>query len=161
MVYGQTLGQPLVLSAVLGNTGEPSWHNRAHAADAAGELEIVRIAPADAPRRRMCLRTDKNRDIAIALPREIGLVDGAVLRNEDGLMIVARIDAGPRLRLTPADLASAVRLGYFCGNLHWKANFVKDAIEIQMDGPDRPFQDRLADARKLCAFTVERLEADT
>ena len=150
---------PLVLTAVLGRTAERSWHDRAHASEARGVLETVRIARADAPRRRMRLLTDRGRDVAIALPRAAALEDGAVLYSDDSLMIVARIDGGPRLRLTPSDAASALRLGYFCGNLHWKADFRGDAIEIHMDGPEETYRARLADAEKVCAFTVERLAA--
>lgn len=153
-------GEPLRLSAILGQLSEQPWHDRAHAAEAAGLLETVRIARVDAPRKRMRLSTDKGRDVALALPRDVSLVDGAVLLAEVTLMIVARIEGGPRLRLVPADPASALRLGYFCGNLHWKADFRDDVIEINMDGPEDTYRARLVDAEKLCAFTIERLEAE-
>lgn len=153
-------GGPLVLSAVLGQVSEQPWHDRAHAAEAAGVLETVRIARVDAPRRRMRLLTNNDRDVALVLPRDVSLVDGAVLLANDTLMIVAQIDSGPRLRLMPADPASGLRLGYFCGNLHWKADFRDGAIEIHMDGPEETYHARLCDAEKLCDFTIERLEAE-
>ena len=149
----------MVLSAVLGRTVEQPWHDRAHASEARGVLETVRIARVDAPRRRMRLVTDRGRDVALALPRDAALEDGAVLYSDDSLMIVARIDGGPRLRLTPVDAASGLRLGYFCGNLHWKADFRGGAVEIHMDGPEDTYRARLADAERLCAFSIERLEA--
>lgn len=153
-------GGPMVLSAVLGKTAEQPWHDRLHSAETAGELEVVRIARPDAPRRRMRLLTDKGRDVALALPRDMALDDGAVLHASDGLMIVARIDGGPRLRLVPSDAASGLRLGYYCGNLHWKADFRDGGIEIHMDAPEETYRARLVDAEKLCAFTVKRLEAE-
>ena len=159
MAEGQTPHGPLVLSEVLGRITDQPWHDGAHAAEAAGNLEVVRIARVDAPRRRMRLTTDKGRDVALALPRDTALDDGAVLMAADWLMIIARIDGGPRLRLMPADPASALRLGYFCGNLHWKADFRGGAIEIHMDGPEDTYRARLLDAEKLCEFAVERLEA--
>jgi urease accessory protein UreE len=67
---------------------------------------------------------------------------------------------GPRLRLTPADAAAGLRLGYFCGNLHWKADFRDGAVEIVMDGPEETYRARLRDAEALCAFSVERLEPE-
>ena len=151
---------PLILTQVLGRISDEPWHGHAHAAEASGTLEIVRISPADAARRRMRRTTDLGRDTALALPRTAALSDGAVLHHAPDLMIVVRIDQGPRLRLVPADPASALRLGYFCGNLHWKADFDEDAIEIHMDGPEETFRARLTDAAKLCAFTVERYEPD-
>lgn len=153
-------GGPLLLSAVLGQVSDQPWHDSAHGAEAAGALETVRIARVDAPRRRMRLSTDKGRDVALALSRDAALVDGAVLLARDDLMIIVRIDGGPRLRLEPDDPASALRLGYFCGNLHWKADFRGGAVEIHMDGPEETYRARLADAEKLCTFTVTRVEAE-
>ena len=152
---------PLVLTAVLGRLADPDWHDRAHAAEAAGQLETVRIARGDAARRRMRLTTDRGRDVALALPRDADLVEGSVVHAGPDLMIVVRVDGGPRLRLVPADPASALRLGYFCGNLHWKVDFDGTAIQVHMDGPEQAYRARLADAANLCSFTVERLEAET
>jgi urease accessory protein len=70
------------------------------------------------------------------------------------------VDVGPRLRLTPADASSALRLGFFCGNLHWKADFRAGALEIVMDGQEDGYRARLRDAANLCVFDVERLEPD-
>lgn len=152
--------RPLVLNAVLGRLTDPAWHDRAHAAETAGHLETVRIARGDAARRRMRLTTDRGRDVAIALPRDAELTGGSVIHAAPGLMIVVRVDGGPRLRLVPSDAASALRLGYFCGNLHWKVDFDGAVIEVHMDGPEQTFRARLADAADLCSFTVERLEAE-
>ena len=146
---------PLVLSDILGRTTDEPWHDRAHAAEAAGRLETARISRKDAPRRRMRLQTDRGRDVALALSRDAVLEDGSVVFDSDDLMIVLRVDGGPRLCLTPADTASALRLGYYCGNLHWKADFNGIAIEIHMDGPEESYRERLKDADKLCTFTVE------
>lgn len=155
-----TGGGPLVLSKVLGRTAEQPWHDRAHAAEAAGRLEVIKVARTDAPRRRMRLSTDKGRDVALSLARNAALADGAVLLSRDDLMIVVRTEGGPRLRVMPADAQSGLRLGYFCGNLHWKVDFRDGAIEIHMDGPEDTFRARLADAEKLCSFSVHRLEEE-
>jgi urease accessory protein len=151
---------PMLLTAVLGHAAEPGWGARLHAAEHAGRLETVRIGRADAARRRMRLETDRGRDVALALPRDATVSDGAVLHWSDALAIVARIDSGPRLRLTPRDAAAGLRLGYFCGNLHWKADFRDGAVEIAMDGPEETYRARLRDAAAFCAFTVERLEPE-
>lgn len=160
MAESERAAGPLVLSDVLGQAADPKWRDRLHDADHAGRLETIRVTRTDAQRRRMRLETDRGRDVALALPREAALFDGAVLHWSDALAIVARIDGGPRLRLTPADAASALRLGYFCGNLHWKADFADGAVEIVMDGPEDGYRARLRDAAALCAFTVDRLEPE-
>ncbi len=157
---GETASGPLVLSNVLGSLSETLWHDRAHDAETAGHYETVRIGRTDAARRRMRLSTEQGRDTALALDRAASLTDGAVLHWSDELMIVARIDGGPRLRLTPNDATAALRLGYFCGNMHWKADFLDGQIDIHMDGPEDAYRARLQDAARLCTFTTQRLEAE-
>jgi len=156
----ETARVPLRLERVLGRTGEPRWHAVVHQAEAEGRLETIRIARADAPRRRMRLTTDRGRDVALALPRDAALEDGAVLHASEALVVVARVDGGPRLRLTPRDAASALRLGYFCGNLHWKAGFDGASVEVHMDAPEESYRARLRDAAVLCDFDVERLDGE-
>ena len=150
----------LVVSEILGTAAEEPWHERVHAADAAGTMDVVRISRTDAARRRMRLTSERGRDVALALARDASLCDGAVLAWTDALTLLARIDQGPRLRLVPGDAPSALRLGYFCGNLHWKADFRDGAIEIHMDGPEDALRARLADAAALASFSVQRLEAE-
>lgn len=153
-------GGLLRLEAVLGLASDPALHDRLHAMEHRGRLETVRIARADAARRRMRLVTDRGREVALALPREARLEDGAVLFLSADLAVVARVDGGPRLRLVPADLDSALRLGHHCGNLHWKADFRGGAVEVHMDGPEQTYRDRLRDLAPLARFTVARLEPE-
>ena len=151
---------PLHLTGIVGQADAPGLHDRLHALEHRGRLETVRIARADAARRRMRLTTDRGRPVALALPREARLADGAVLHLTDDLGVVARVDGGPRLRLVPADPDSALRVGWHCGNLHWKVDFAEGGIEVQMDGPEAAYRDRLRDLATLARFTVERIEAD-
>jgi len=124
-------------------------------------VETVRLARADAARKRLRLETDRGRDVAVALERSSDdIPDGAVLWFDDGLAVLARVDGGPRLRLTPRDAASAARLGWFCGNLHWKTDFDGPALVIHMDAPEAAYRARLADAAELCAFHVELLSPE-
>ncbi len=157
---GAASAAPLPLTGVLGRADAPEFHDLIHAMEHRGQVETVRVSRADAARRRMRLVTDRGRDCALMLPREAKLEDRAVLLLSDDLAIVARVDGGPRLRLTPADAASALRLGYHCGNLHWKADFADGAIEIHMDGPEESYRARLVDAATLADFTVERVEPE-
>ena len=150
--------EPLRLTAILGRADAPDLHDRLHAMEHRGQVETLRIPRADAARRRMRLTTDRGRECALILPREAALEDGCVLHLTETLAILVRVDGGPRLRLIPEDAASALRLGYHCGNLHWKADLVGEAIEIHMDGPEETYRARLRDAATLARFTVERVE---
>ena len=147
----------LRIEALAGHAAE--LHDRLHAMEHQGQLETVRIARSDADRRRMRLTTDRGREIALALPRAARLEDGAVLHLDDALAIVARVDGGPRLRLVPADAEAALRVGWHCGNLHWKVDFRDGGIEVHMDGPEAAYRDRLRDLAAQACFTVTRLEA--
>ena len=147
---------PLRIEALVGHAAD--LHDRLHALDHRGGLETVRIARADAARRRMRLTTDRGREIALALPRSARLEDGAVLHLDDALAVVARVDGGPRLRLVPADADSALRVGWHCGNLHWKVDFRDGGIEVHMDGPEASYRDRLRDLETQARFTVTRLD---
>ena len=78
---------------------------------------------------------------------------------EGALAVVARVDGGPRLRLVPADAEAALRVGWHCGNLHWKVDFRDGGIEVHMDGPEASYRDRLRDLATQARFTVARLDA--
>ncbi|MEM7522183.1 MAG: urease accessory protein UreE [Pseudomonadota bacterium] len=156
MADGGGRAGPLRLTGILGFAGEDDWRDRLHGMGHAGQVETIVIARADAARRRMRTVTDRGRDCAIMLPRDARLANGAVLHASDDLAIIAKIEHGPRLRLVPEDVASALRLGFHCGNLHWAASFTGDAIEIEMDGPEAGYLRRLEDAAVHAAFRVER-----
>lgn len=144
----------MMLTAVLGHAGDSDWHDRLHAMEHQGRVEVLSIAAADAARKRMRLRSDRGRDCAIALPRDQVLADGAVLYCDDDLAVVARIDGAARLRLQPETLGDAMRLGHWCGNLHWKVVFHPDAMEIVLEGPADHYLDRLRDLQGLARFHI-------
>ena len=143
-----------MLDRILGQAAEAPWAETLHALDHLGGLETVAIPEAEAGRKRIRLTTDRGRDCAIALPRAQKLTDGAVLYCRDGMAIVARIDGGARLRLVPQSLGDALRLGHWCGNLHWKVVFGEGWMEVILDGPEARYRDRLRDLAPLARFDI-------
>lgn len=143
-----------MLDRILGQAAEAPWAEMLHALDHLGGLETVAISEAEAGRKRIRLTTDRGRDCAIALPRAQKLTDGAVLYCRDGVAIVARIDGGARLRLVPQSLGDALRLGHWCGNLHWKVVFGEGWMEVILDGPEARYRDRLRDLAPLARFDI-------
>ncbi|MBU2959987.1 urease accessory protein UreE [Citreicella sp. C3M06] len=146
---------PMMLETVLGMAADAQWHDRLHALEHEGGVEFLSIPEADAARKRMRVTTDRGRDCAIALPREQGLSDGAVLFHDGRLAIVARIDGAARMRLRPASIDDAMRLGHWCGNLHWKVIFGQGVMDVVLDGPRARYEARLADLRGLAEFVIE------
>jgi len=47
------------------------------------------------------------------------------------------------LAVRPGDMSSAVELGYFVGNLHWRVRFDGPVLYIALEGPERDYLDRL------------------
>lgn len=148
----------LRLTEIVGRAGDDAFRQRLHDMGHRGQVETVTVARTDAARRRMRMRTDQGRDCALMLPRTAQLVNGAILHLSERLAIVARIENGPRLRLIPVDAASALRLGFFCGNLHWAATFDGDVMEIEMDGAEADYLRRLQDAAQNADFVIETPE---
>lgn len=146
---------PLLLTSILGTAAEPRWHDLLHAMEHRGQVEMLLIPEADVARRRMRIASDRGRDCAVALPRDQILVDGAVLHVSASLAIVARVDGGARLRLVPETVADALRLGHWCGNLHWKVVFGEGWMDVVMEGPEARYRDRLHDLADLARFRIE------
>ena len=53
------------------------------------------------------------------------LADGAVLHCDGSLAILAHMYGATRLRLEPAGIEDPLRLGPWCGNLHWKVDLAR------------------------------------
>ena len=148
---------PLALSVQYpdGQSGAPSRTDVRRWVRAACTLPAeVTVRVVDAAEGRMLNRDYRGRDCAIALPRAQKLTDGAVLYCRDGMAIVARIDGGARLRLVPHSLGDALRLGHWCGNLHWKVVFGEGWMDVILDGPEARYRDRLRDLATLARFDI-------
>src|SRR5258708_9188989 len=111
----------LLIEQVVGSRLEPDLSERIHALEHRGAVDLVTIAAADVARRRLRVTTQGGADVAIALPRDQHLFDGAVLLVEPDRAIVVRVDEERWLRLQPRAIADAIELGYHAGNLHWRA----------------------------------------
>lgn len=146
----------MLLTRILGHADDPSIHDRLHALEHEGRVEIIAVPEAEAARRRLRAATDRGRDCAIALARADRLSDGAVLHLSEDLAIVVKLDGGARLRLVPADVASALRIGHWCGNLHWRVEFAPGHMDVILERPEDTYRERLRDLEALARFRVER-----
>ncbi|MDK3018545.1 urease accessory protein UreE [Pseudodonghicola flavimaris] len=149
----------LEISTILGSAHD-DLHDAVHALEHRGRVEWIDIPQADAARKRLRATTDKRRDCLIALPRSATLVDGAVLHMTDDLAVVLRVDSGARLVLVPHDLQSALRLGHWCGNLHWKVDFGPGSMTVLLDGPEERYRERLRDLETLAGFHIREESAE-
>ncbi|MDQ0390905.1 urease accessory protein UreE [Labrys monachus] len=134
----------LLVNRVLGHRLDDGFAERLHHMEHHGRVEWLLLPAAELARRRFRAVTSAGSDLAIALPRDEPLADGAVLLFEEQRAIVVKVDAERWLRLKPRDVASALELGYHVGNLHWRVRFEAEAIAVALEGPEEAYLARLA-----------------
>ena len=64
---------------------------------------------------------------------------------ENDRAIVVQMAEDQWLSLKPRDLATAIELGYFAGNMHWRVKFENDCLDIALDSPEEIYLERLKD----------------
>ncbi|HEY9216367.1 MAG TPA: urease accessory protein UreE [Ancylobacter sp.] len=133
----------LLIERVLGARSEPALAEQVHRLEHHGAVDIVQLPSADMARRRMRVCTQRGEEIAIALPREETLFDGAVLLLDDRRAIVVRATVERWLRLEPQSVPDAIELGYHAGNLHWRVRFDGEALLVALEGAPDDYLARL------------------
>ncbi|MGO4338621.1 urease accessory protein UreE [Labrys sp. KB_33_2] len=125
----------LRIESLVGASTDPGLHEHLHHLEHHGDLEVVKIAVGDLDRRRLLARTERGEELAIALPRDQKLFDGAVLLMEAKRAIVVKAGEQRWLRLLPRAAEEALELGYHAGNLHWRVRFEGRDLLVSLDGP--------------------------
>lgn len=145
-----------IFSDIIGASDQPGLREKLHRLDHAHAVDHLRLPRSDLARRRFRGVTDAGREIAIALPRDKQLFDGAVLAIDDVAALVVRVETEDWLRFEARDAATALKLGYFAGNLHWRVRFDEDVLLIAVETEERIYLDRLepmlqaGDIRRVC-----------
>lgn len=131
-----------IFSEILGSSTD--FNDALHRLDHAHAVDVLRLPRADLARRRLRTRSEGGAEIALALPRDQTLFDGAVLAISPEAALVVRVETENWIRLSARDAASALKLGYFCGNLHWRVRFDGDILMIAVENDERLYHERLA-----------------
>lgn len=137
---------------VLGSRLEPMLSERLHDLEHRGAVDIVQLPVADLARRRLLAITRGGQELAIALPRDQRLFDGAVLFLDGKEAIVVRAGTQRWLRLEPRSISDAIELGYHAGNLHWRVRFEGEVLLVALEGRAEDYTTRLGElvsARKV------------
>lgn len=132
-----------MIQQILGSRLDTGLAERLHHLEHHGAVDILKVDGADIARRRLRAVTVRGEEIALALPRDQTLFDGAVLLLEEDRAIVVRVGAERWLRLEPASPADALELGYHAGNLHWRVRFVDGALLVALEAPVESYLVRL------------------
>ncbi len=133
----------LRVSHVLGSWLDPAFHDRIHALEHRDAVDVVVVHQVDLARRRFLAKSRRGVELAIALPREERLFDGAILLLEEKRAIIVRSEAERWLRLEPRSTADAIELGYQAGNLHWRVRFDGDVLLVPLEGRPEDYAARL------------------
>ena len=133
----------LRIDRVLGSRLEPEFSEELHRLEHRGAIDVVNVPVADLARRRLLITTRGGEELAIALPRNQKLFDGAVLLLDDKRAIVVRAASERWLRLEPRSISDAVELGYHVGNLHWRVRFGGEVLLVALEGRPEDYTARL------------------
>jgi urease accessory protein len=133
----------LRIERILGSRVEAPFAEALHDLEHGGAVDVLPLAAGDVGRRRMRVMTRGGADLAISLPRDQTLYDGAVLLLEDARAIVVKVAEERWLRLSPRSIADAVELGYHAGNLHWRVRFAGESLLVALEAPVDDYVARL------------------
>jgi urease accessory protein len=135
----------LRIDNVLGSRFDLALAEAIHNLEHRGAVDVVDIAVADLARRRLLITTRGGEELAIALPREQRLFDGAVLLIDGNRAIVVRAAAERWLRIEPRSIGDAIELGYHAGNLHWRVRFEGEILFVALEGRPEDYTSRLGE----------------
>ncbi len=133
----------LRIEQVLGSRLDPALAEQLHELEHQGAIDFLTVPAADVSRHRFRATTQGGTEVAIALPRDQRLFNGAVLVLEPDRAVVVRVAQERWLRLQPRAIADAIELGYHAGNLHWRIRFAGEALMIAMEAPIDEYLARL------------------
>ena len=133
----------LRIEQVLGSRLDPAFVERIHELEHQGAVDLLTVPAADVARHRFRATTQSGTAVAIALPRDQHLFDGAVLVLEPDHAVVVRVAQERWLRLQPRGIADAIELGYQAGNLHWRVRFADESLLVAMEAPMDDYLARL------------------
>lgn len=134
----------LRVESVIGNISEPDMAELVHRIGHHGQVEVLEVSGDDLERHRLMKTTRGGLTVAIALPRDQKLSDGAVLHLDNQRAVIVRAGEQRWLRLLPANTADALELGYHAGNLHWRVRFDGNMLLVAQDGDAKNYIDRIA-----------------
>ena len=135
----------LQINQVLGHSHDANLSVQLHDLSHHNKVEYIVLDHSNLQRRRFRAQTDQGTDCAVSISRENKLSNGAVLLLENDRAIVVKMAEDQWLSLQPKDVSTAIELGYFAGNMHWRVKFENEHLNIALDSPKEIYLDRLKD----------------
>jgi urease accessory protein len=133
----------LQLTAIVGFAEDEARAGQFHGLEHQGQVDEIVLAREDLARRRIRTRTASGIECTFSLPRHQRLRDGAVLLLQEARAIVVRALPERWLTFEPPDVAGALELGYFAGNMHWRVRFEGSRLSIGVEEDQSFYLERL------------------
>lgn len=133
------------INDILGHSHDPKLSGQLHDLSHQNKVEYIVLDYPNLQRRRFRTKTDQGTDCAVSISREKKLSNGAVLLLENDRAIVIKMSQDQWLSLKPKNMSSAIELGYFAGNMHWRVKFEKECLYIAIESPEDVYLDGLKD----------------
>lgn len=131
------------INEVLGHAHDSNLSSLLHDLSHQNKVEYIVLDHENLQRRHFRTKTDKGTDCAISISRDNKLSNGAVLLLEKDFAVIVKTADDQWLSLKPKDLSSAIELGYFAGNMHWRVKFGIEHLDIALESPEEIYLDRL------------------
>ena len=147
-----------LIERVIGARYDTTIAEALHRLEHRGAVDELRIEAGELQRRRFRSVTAGGEEVAVALPRDQVLHDGAVLVLEADRALLVRVTEPRWLRLVPRDPPAAIELGYLAGNLHWRVRFGGGALLVAVEGSEDGYRERLAKLLETDAVTIAEAE---
>ncbi len=144
-----------LIERVIGGRHDHAIAAALHRLDRLDAVDVLTLKGAETERRRFRATTTLGEEVAIALPRDQMLYDGAVLVLEQDRALVVRVATTRWLRVVARDAAAALELGYQAGNLHWRVKFEGSVLLVALEGPDQAYRARLQRMLEAGAVMIE------
>lgn len=133
------------INQVLGHSHDSNLSSQIHDLLHDNKVEYIILDHANLQRRRFRAQTDQGTDCAVTISRDNKLSNGAVLLLEKDRAIIVKMAEDQWLSLLPKNISSAIELGYFAGNMHWRVKFENEHLNIALESPKELYLDRLKD----------------
>jgi urease accessory protein len=133
------------INQVLGHSHDSNLSSQLHDLSHHNKVEYIVLDHANLQRRRFRTQTDQGTDCAVTISRDNKLSNGAVLLLEKDRAIVVKMAEDQWLSLQPKNVSTAIELGYFAGNMHWRVKFENERLDIALESPKEIYLDRLKD----------------
>jgi urease accessory protein len=145
-----------ILDGIVGWATDGAVAERLHVLRRRGAVEYLHLDVHDLDRKRLRVTSDTGTDYAIALPRDVALADGAVVLLDADRAVVVRAGAPRTLTLRAGDLASALRLGFLAGHLHWKTDQHGEVLVVHLEGAETDYTSRIRDLLETGRVEVDQ-----